>query len=285
MEEGNQKRILEIKASIEEDNFQQALELLSKIDEDDLMKITELIEFKVIALAELGMIKEAIMLSEHLDAQSNIRLKIKNFFKITQNKPATNEEFNALKSFEEFCSQNGLYRKKTSIVYFDNCLRGVIANSKIKKCEVIMRIPEKVIIHAEIGKKGKIASQIGDQLISFMEEIDYSGYEDYIFIFIYMLEERENNNSFWKPFWNCLSNNVSYFPFFYTETEKILCKGNNILNNYEFECTKRKQVYDFICEKIPDFRFNSFTQFMENFSILLARWFGYINKEDATSST
>ena len=93
--------------------------------------------------------------------------------------------------------------------------RGVYATSTISKNKYIVKIPmcciitTETVIHSDIGKK--LTDLIDNTSVTFSE---------HNYLALYLLQERNNENSFWKPYLNMLPKRYENFPYFFNNDSK-----------------------------------------------------------------
>ena len=264
---------------MKEGNPEQILSIITQIDNESNLIDPKIIECKVHALTQLGKHEEALKISETLPISSETRRQIHQYWKLVNEKPINQEEMETLQRLVEFSDKNGVYHKKASLVYFDHDNRGIVANSKILKDEIIISVPEKLFIYPELGKLTKIGQKIEGKLESFIEKNNLDS-SIYVYTNLFILNEMNNPESFWKPFIYSFQKSVKTNPMLFSEEEKLLCKGTLILNHYQNHFEYYQKTYDLVCQNAPEFTEVSFEKYITNMIIFDARNFTFSHKKN-----
>ena len=93
---------------------------------------------------------------------------------------------------------------------YDDNERGVHSKKVIAKDKNVIKIPKKLIIHSEMPSKyGLLMEQYDIQTPK--KKLDK--------LVLFMLEDMKNPNSFYKPYYDILPDNLSHLPIFWTDEE------------------------------------------------------------------
>lgn len=130
----------------------------------------------------------------------------------------TNEKYNVLLSW---LKQNGSYFPNLEIKHYSNTFRGIVSNKNISKDKCIMRIPNKCIITTLIAKKSSICIELEKNLKP------SDTFSTHTWIALYLINEKNNPNSYWKPYLDILPSHFMSFPHFYDK--ETLCKLDNTI--------------------------------------------------------
>eukprot|EP01133_Synstelium_polycarpum_P004239 gene4239-4946_t len=123
------------------------------------------------------------------------------------------------KKFERWLQEGGVQFPKLQIANFnDSTGRGLVTTKRVDENECIVSVPRKYLINVDVAKNHEILGKI-------FEEV--SGLNDDTILFLFVIYEKENPNSFWRPFFDTLP---SYFPtsIHYTATELLELEGTNL---------------------------------------------------------
>ena len=103
-------------------------------------------------------------------------------------------------------------KEDKNICICENTLhRGIYSSIDIEQDEIILSIDHGYIIeYSEIKN---------ERLVDILIEK-----HDHFVLFLY--SQIENSNSFWKPYFDSFPNDLSSFPYYYTEAELKLLKGS-----------------------------------------------------------
>jgi len=150
--------------------------------------------------------------------------------------------------------------------YYSDEYRGVHAMCDVSKDEVVLEVPLSHIMTSEVAK----ASDIGQQLLSSGVELSSS----HTFLACYLLQERRNPNSFWKPYIDILPQHYRNLPIFFTQHELAYLKGSFTLGRIADRHAELKDEYDTIVRSVPSFATYSLEEFIWGRSVVITRIFG-----------
>ena len=172
----------------------------------------------------------------------------------------SNEEFfNWLK--EHNASFDSIDIKK--ITLYD---RGIVSCGVIASGTPLLCIPKDLIITPELGK----ATPIGQKIIQAGITLHW---DHLFFITLFLLTEKHNKKSIWKPYLNMYPATVNSFPLFYTNSEKELLKATSMLDYIDKEFKERKEEYERIIKIVPEFEEFSFDEYVKCRVIVTSRVF------------
>jgi histone-lysine N-methyltransferase SETD3 len=94
-----------------------------------------------------------------------------------------------------------------------NPISKYVNNYKIEKGEIIMKIPNSLLITLELARENYIGSKVSQlNLLS----------PKHCLLTSYILQEKIKSESKWKPYLDILPRSYDNFPIFYTEEELYL---------------------------------------------------------------
>ncbi|EGR29686.1 SET domain protein [Ichthyophthirius multifiliis] len=150
---------------------------------------------------------------------------------ISESDPSYNQNYKLL----EWLNDGKCDIWKIKMVYYNN-YRGIHSKQKINKDETILFIPQKYMITLELCKQNTICKQIEQRNIKLLSP-------KHSILSIYILSEKKNPNSFWKPYLDILPCEFTTFPILYTEEEIQWLKGSLIINQiYEKNKAQNKTI-------------------------------------------
>ncbi|EGC36675.1 hypothetical protein DICPUDRAFT_54488 [Dictyostelium purpureum] len=120
--------------------------------------------------------------------------------------------------FENWLKQGGVQFPKLQIANFtDSTGRGVVTTKKVDEDEVVVSVPRKYLINVDVAKSNPILGPIFEEL----------HLNDETILFLFVIYEKENPNTFWRPFYDTLP---SYFTtsIHYSSTELLELEGTNL---------------------------------------------------------
>ena len=156
-------------------------------------------------------------------------------------------------------------------VYFKeyNKERGVFSKETIQSGDIPIKIPLSCIIHDGLGEKTKYGiifnNNDHNQIIN----------KKLSLIAIFMLEEMQQQDSFFSPYFNSLPDDVSNFPIFWSDNILFLLRGSELFN--AIQDRKREFINDYttICNCCKGFdKHYSFEDFLYVRVLIGSRNFG-----------
>lgn len=121
---------------------------------------------------------------------------------------------------------------------YGNEVRGCHTTEEVGYDETIMSIPLKCLITVEMGKQ----TSIGRKILAANIELDAP---KHIFIMVFMLLDRKEENSFFKPYYDILPATLRNMPVFWNQEELSYLRGSFLLTQID-ERNLAMQVIDLI---------------------------------------
>jgi histone-lysine N-methyltransferase SETD3 len=157
---------------------------------------------------------------------------------------------------------------KLDIQFYSDDHRGIIAKQSIKKDEIFLIIPKDLLISIELAK----STELGQKVSSFMyTELNSP---KHCLLSCYILNEKINPKSKWKPYLDILPKDYSNFPIFYNDTELNLLQGSPFKDQIEDKKKDIEKDYYRLCALTPEFQKFSFKDFCEIRMAVSSRIFG-----------
>ena len=125
-------------------------------------------------------------------------------------------------------------------------VRGVSALVDIEPESTIVTVPLKCLITVEMGK----ATDVGQAVIAADLELDAP---KHVFLMLYMLIDRRNPHSFFRPYYDILPKKLSNMPIFWTPEELAWLQGSYLLRQIEERKAAIRNDYAAICDVWPAF--------------------------------
>ena len=114
--------------------------------------------------------------------------------------------------FERWLLDNGATFPRLTMQTYGDEVRGVSALVDIEPESTIVTVPLKCLITVEMGK----ATDVGQAVIAADLELDAP---KHVFLMLYMLIDRRNPHSFFRPYYDILPKKLSNMPIFWTPEE------------------------------------------------------------------
>lgn len=127
----------------------------------------------------------------------------------------------------------------------ENEMRGVHANADIPPNTVCVAVPRKCLITVEMGK----ATSIGQAVLKANVELDAP---KHIFIMLFLLIDKKDPNSFFKPYYDILPKTLRNMPIFWDEEELAELEGSYLLQQIDDRNAAIEEDYASICNISPE---------------------------------
>lgn len=160
--------------------------------------------------------------------------------------PSREQDKDKFQIFEKWLLDNGAKFPSLELKDYGDEVRGVHATADIPPDEVIMEIPLKCLITVEMGKDTAVGQKILQSNIS----LDAP---KHIFLMLFMLIDRQNPNSFFKPYYDILPKTLHNMPIFWTEEELRYLQGSYLLTQIDERKLAISTDYRNICRIAPEF--------------------------------
>eukprot|EP01041_Mallomonas_annulata_P003490 gene3490-6947_t len=155
-------------------------------------------------------------------------------------------EVDKFEVFEKWLLENGAKFPKLQLKNYGEEVRGCIAVEHIEEEEIIIEIPLKCLITVEMGKD----TDVGRAILSSNIELDAP---KHIFLMLYMLIDRKNSSSFFKPYYDILPPTLKNMPIFWDENELKYLEGSYLLYQIDERKLAIENDYIAICSIAPEF--------------------------------
>mmetsp|Transcript_25065 Transcript_25065/g.32645 ORF Transcript_25065/g.32645 Transcript_25065/m.32645 type:complete len:505 (-) Transcript_25065:171-1685(-) len=149
-----------------------------------------------------------------------------------------------IKIFEEWLLSHGSKFPKLTMQKYDSEVRGVHATEDIVEDESIVSIPLECLITVEMGK----ATEVGRAVLA--ADIDMDA-PKHVYLMLFMLIDRQNPASFFKPYYDILPPTLSNMPIFWNEEELALLRGSYLLEQIDERNQAIENDYRAICDIFP----------------------------------
>eukprot|EP01031_Cornospumella_fuschlensis_P026807 gene26807-32388_t len=188
--------------------------------------------------------------------------------KFQDSKEADTKLMDKFAIFEQWLLQNGTRFDKLELRDYGNEVRGCHTKSDIYDDETVIEVPLKCLITVEMGKE----TDVGRAIIRANLDLDAP---KHIFLMVFMLIDRKDPNSFFKPYYDILPETLSNMPIFWSAEELQYLKGSYLLNQIEERNAVIEADYEAICSVVPHFRsFSTLQEFKWARMCVCSRNFG-----------
>jgi len=161
--------------------------------------------------------------------------------------PEEYETDEKMKVFERWLLENGAKYPDLEMRKYDTEVRGVHAKTDVPPDVDIVIMPLPLLITVEMGKQ----TDVGQAVLAANLDLDAP---KHVYLMLYMLIDRKNPDSFFKPYYDILPKTLSNMPIFWSEEELRWLDGSYLQTQIEDRKFAIESDYNAICELAPSFR-------------------------------
>jgi histone-lysine N-methyltransferase SETD3 len=147
---------------------------------------------------------------------------------------------------ENWLLDNGAKFPKLVLKDYGNEMRACHSNEAVEDEEIIVDIPLNCLITVEMGKD----TPVGKLIMSSNLDLDAP---KHIFLMLYMLIDRKNPDSFFKPYYDVLPPTLHNMPIFWDKDELRYMEGSYLLSQIDERNHAIESDYEAICQLDPTF--------------------------------
>lgn len=170
--------------------------------------------------------------------------------------------------FLQFLVEGGCNFPKLYLKFYTTEYRAVHASATVNAEEEVLFVPRNMLMTSDLAK----LSEIGKAIIQSGVELR----SKHSYLAAYLLQERENQNSKWKPYIDILPEEHVTIPLFFQEDCKRELQGSIALKKMKDRVDSLQLEYDNICEHVPQFRRFSHKDFVWARLVVITRIFGMV---------
>ena len=155
-------------------------------------------------------------------------------------------ELDKFEIFENWLRAAGSKFPKLELQDYGNEVRGCHSKEAIQKDDVIVDIPLKCLITVEMGKE----TAIGKIIMASNIDLDAP---KHIYLMMFILVDRLNPDSFFKPYYDILPATLRNMPIFWDERELSYLEGSYLISQVKERRIAIENDYKSICSIAPQF--------------------------------
>ncbi len=178
-----------------------------------------------------------------------------------------NKKDKTLDIFISWLNENGAEFPDIYFQTYKKNERGVHTKHRLSSNQTLIRIPRRLLIYTDMGKKtpwGELVQQQQQRI---------SGI-NLVYICLYMLQDMHGENRF-KPYYDILPKDLSNFPIFWSKEEERFLESSHLLEEIKTRKTVLTKDYHVLSQTIPHFnKYCSLQKFFELRTIIGSRNFG-----------
>ncbi|KAM3128770.1 hypothetical protein pb186bvf_019118 [Paramecium bursaria] len=221
---------------------------------------TKAINNKAQILYVMGKVEEAILLLKTVqEPNADTKKMIQDNQDYKQHKSVIPNEFEASKHKNLFnwLRQGASLFSGVKIEYYGPDYRGIVANKSFQPKECILYIARQNLITLEMSKETTISKKIISSKVDLLSP-------KHTYLSTFLLLEKRNPESYWKPYLDILPSQYDSFPIFYKPEDLDWLQGSPFLSNSKQN--NKEQVREKVSDIHKDYQMISniapeFTQF------------------------
>jgi len=130
-------------------------------------------------------------------------------------------------AFTIWLNENGArFGEKVELRGYEDEVRGVHATRNLHADEIVIEIPLKCLITVEMGK----ATDVGRAVLEAELELDAP---KHVFLMLFLLLDRRNPSSFFRPYYDVLPRTLKNMPIFWETNELAWLEGSYLLTQID----------------------------------------------------
>lgn len=151
------------------------------------------------------------------------------------------------KAFVQWLEDNGAkFSDQVELRSYDEEVRGVHARRSLKANEMLIEVPLQCLITVEMGK----ATDVGRAVLEAELELDAP---KHVFLMLFLLLDRCNLASFFRPYYDILPKTLANMPIFWDSHELAWLEGSYLLTQIEERKRAIQTDFDAITAVWPSF--------------------------------
>jgi len=178
------------------------------------------------------------------------------------------EQTDKFRVFLRWLLQGGCIFPKLYLKFYTSEYRAVHATVKINSEEEVLFVPHDMIMTSDLAK----LSEVGQAIIKSRVELK----SKHSYLAAFLLQEKENPDSKWKPYMDILPAEHVTVPLFFQEDVERELQGSIALKKMKDRVDSLQAEYDNICENVPQFKRFPHKDFVWARLVVITRIFGMV---------
>ncbi len=173
--------------------------------------------------------------------------------------------------FIQWLETNGINMENIKIEMDKYNERKIVSLSNLKNKDVLMYVPNKLLIDSEKIKN----SPFGPQTLNLFNnetQLVKNIISTAVFM-LYSMQNYENYNTFFDPYFDTLPEDLRHIPIFWTRKELTYLKGSHILEDIKKRIKMIRAEYNKLCANLENFKMFSFYEYKRARSLVSSRNF------------
>ncbi|KAK8809485.1 hypothetical protein WA158_000428 [Blastocystis sp. Blastoise] len=171
------------------------------------------------------------------------------------------------KEFMKWTLENNIEIRHVRLLSNASGDRGIFAIEDIQDGDILMNIPEPMIITVEMGMETPIGRSVS------MNESLFSNIK-HVYLSLFLLYDKSNFNSLFHHYYRCLPHDLSFIPFNWTQEQVNLLEGSSVILENEERRRMYTDDYSLLCQLDSTFKQFSLSIYIWSRLIVSSRNFG-----------
>jgi len=180
----------------------------------------------------------------------------------------THEQTKPFKIFFKWLIDGGAQFPLLSLRFFSDIYRAINSKRLIQPEEDVLYVPFCQLMTSEIARSSLVGRQILDSGVQLRSR--------HSFLAAYLLQEKANPKSYWKPYIDILPEAYDTVPLFFSEKELAELEGSIALEKIQDRHNSLQVEYDALVEHVPMFAEFSKEDFVWARLVIITRIFGMV---------
>jgi histone-lysine N-methyltransferase SETD3 len=190
----------------------------------------------------------------------------------------TDADIQVIQNFEKWL-ETGNARSNLEIRLYAKNYRGTHAKKPLENDEEIIFVPRGLMLTLEVAETidiGKKMKELEDSFSNFNIEVNL--------LAAFLLHEKKNPDSFWKPYIEMLPTSYDTNPLFYSPEEMYWLEGSPFQAEVYDAKDKARENYAALCNVITEFQEYTFEEYQWAITSVDTRYFGVVLDGEETAA-
>jgi len=180
----------------------------------------------------------------------------------------THEQTQPFKIFFKWLIDGGSKFPLLSLRFFSDIYRAINSKRYIQADEDVLYVPFCQLMTTEIARASKVGRQIIESGVQLRSR--------HSMLAAYVLQEKANPTSYWKPYIDILPEAYDTVPLFFSETQLAELEGSMAIEKIQERHNSLQVEYDNLVEHVPMFAEFSYKDFVWARLVIITRIFGMV---------
>jgi len=179
----------------------------------------------------------------------------------------THDQTKPFKIFFKWLIEGGTEFPLLSLRFFSNIHRAINSKRTIQRNEDVLFVPFCQLMTTDIA----LASKVGKQIL---ESVQVRSRHSYLAS--YLLQEKANSKSYWKPYIDILPPTYDTIPLFFTKKQLAELEGSMAIGKIQERHSSLRAEYNTLVKNVPMYADFSYDDFVWARLVVITRIFGMV---------